>query len=104
MKRTLTNLSRLWGLHTAGRAILAALTVLLLLAGVALAANGYEITRYVIGGGGGHSEAGGYVLDATVGQGVAGVVNDAPYELCAGFWCGMAEYRFRFPLVLRSYP
>ena len=84
--------------------LLLVLSVVEGLAGVVLANGTPAIDWYVIGGGGGHSEMGDYVLDGTVGQGVAGVVNGAPYELCAGFWCGMAEYRHRLPLVLRSYP
>jgi hypothetical protein len=75
---------------------------LLLLTGTALAAGTLTIDRWVIGGGGGHSEAGSYVLDATVGQAVAGVTNNAPYELCAGFWCGMGRYKVFLPLVLRN--
>jgi len=42
---------------------------LLLLTGATLAAGTLTIDRWVIGGRGGHSEAGSYVLDATVGQG-----------------------------------
>lgn len=75
---------------------------LLLLTSTVLAGSGIEITRYVIGGGGGHSEAGRYVMDATVGQAVVGKFSTTPYELCAGFWCGMGEYRVYLPLVLRN--
>jgi hypothetical protein len=48
-----------------------------------------ELSRYVIGGGGGHSDAGNYTLDGTVGQAVVGKVSNPPHELCAGFWCGI---------------
>jgi hypothetical protein len=61
-----------------------------------------DIDRYVIGGGGGHSEAGSFVLDGTVGQAIAGTVNSYPYDLCAGFWCGMGGYKVYLPLVLRG--
>jgi len=67
------------------------------------AADGYEVSSYVIGGGGGHSEASPYTLDGTVGQAVAGAVSNAPYELCAGFWCGMGRYKVYLPLVLRDF-
>ena len=79
------------------------LIALLLTTRTAVAANGYEISSYVIGGGGGHSEASPYTLDGTVGQAVAGVVSNAPYELCAGFWCGMGRYKVYLPLVLRDF-
>ena len=75
--------------------------VLLLLTSTVLAGGGGPyISRHVIGGGGGHSAAGHYVIDATAGQAVVGTFSHAPYELCAGFWCGMGEYRIFLPLVL----
>jgi hypothetical protein len=84
-------------------AFLAAVVVLLLLTGAALAADGSpDISRYVVGGGGGHSEAGPFALDATAGQAVAGYVSSGHFALCAGFWCGMGEYRIDLPLVLRG--
>ena len=62
--------------------------ILLLLVGVVSAQNAASIDWRVIGGGGGHAEAGIYALDATIGQAVVGQVVTPPYELCAGFWCG----------------
>jgi hypothetical protein len=85
----------------AGKAVLVA-AALLLLTSTVLAGSGIEITRHVIGGGGGHSEMGHYVVDATVGQAVVGTFSAAPYELCAGFWCGMGEYIVYLPVVLRN--
>jgi hypothetical protein len=86
----------------AGKASLI-VVALLLVAGTALAGgSGQYISKYVIGGGGGHSEAGRYVMDATVGQAVVGTFSHAPYELCAGFWCGMGEYKVYLPVILRS--
>ena len=76
--------------------------VLFVLAGTALAASGVEITRHVIGGGGGHAAAGRYGIDATIGQAVAGTVDTTVTELCAGFWCGLGEYKVYLPVVLRS--
>jgi hypothetical protein len=73
----------------------------LLLGGVALASGVYDIPWSVVGGGGGHSAAAGYVLDATAGQAVAGVVADPALELCAGFWCPEQRYEVYLPLVLR---
>jgi hypothetical protein len=48
-----------------------------------------DLGRTVIGGGGGHSEAGIYSLDGTIGQAVVGKQNNAPFHLCSGFWCGL---------------
>jgi hypothetical protein len=85
----------------AGKASLV-VAALLLLTGTVLAGSGIEISRYVIGGGGGHSEMGRYVMDATVGQAVVGTFSTAPYELCTGFWCGMGEYKVYLPVALRN--
>jgi hypothetical protein len=82
MKRTLMSLARVGSFRKAGKVILA-LGALLLLVGTALANGTPAIDRYVIGGGGGHSEA-------------------DPYELCAGFWCGMGKYKVYLPLILRD--
>ena len=84
-----------------GKAILV-VVVLLLLTGTVLAGGGGPyISRYVIGGGGGRSEMGQFVVDATIGQAVVGTFSHAPYELCAGFWCGMGEYKVYLPVVLK---
>jgi hypothetical protein len=80
-----------------------ALAVLLLLDGLALA-NGTSVIDWdVIGGGGGHAEAGIYTLDGTIGQAVVGTATDTGSELCSGFWCRVVEYRIYLPLVLRNY-
>jgi hypothetical protein len=78
----------------------------LLLAGVALANGTPAVDWYVIGGGGGHVESGDgvYALDGTIGQAVVGTATDTGYELCSGFWCGVAvEYRIYLPIVLKNY-
>jgi len=84
-------------------AILTTLAAFLLLAGVILANGTPSIDRYVIGGGGGHSEAAPYTLDGTIGQPVVGLASGDGYELCSGFWCGAAAgYEIYLPLVLRN--
>ncbi len=88
-------------------AILLTLTAILLLAGVALAADSYEIPWYVIGGGGEPvvSNDGVYALNGTIGQPVVEVIGEGSYEVCSGFWCGfvdlVSELFFFLPLVLR---
>lgn len=84
------------------RAVFLALLTLLVLAGSVVAQGVPSIPWSVIGGGGGHAEAGGYVLDGTVGQAIVGQVSNAPYDLCAGFWCSAGGYRVYLPLVLRN--
>ena len=83
-------------------AVIAALAALLLLASVALAIDGYDLSWDVIGGGGGHSEAAPYALDGTIGQAVAGPVSSASYDLCSGYWCGgAAGNNIYLPLIMR---
>lgn len=86
--------------------LLLSLVVLLLSASSARgegdAVSAYETQRYVIAGGGGPVEAGGFALVGTVGQAVAGTVTDTSYELCSGFWCGVGEYQLYLPLMLRN--
>jgi hypothetical protein len=85
-----------------GKVILVVFALLLLTGTVLAGGGGPYISRSVIGGGGGHSEMGRYVMDATVGQAVVGTFSHTPYELCAGFWCGMGEYKVYLPVVLRN--
>jgi hypothetical protein len=109
MRQIQLNLGKVPGLHGVDikRSVLA-LAVLLLLAGVVLAQSMPSIDRWVIGGGGGHTENGNYSLDGTIGQAVAGVTGNAPYGLCTGFWCGAEAavppegHPIYLPLVVRN--
>jgi len=87
-------------------ALAVALLCCLLVAGVAWANGTPSINWWVIGGGGGHAEAGIYTLDATIGQPVVGVATDTGYELCSGFWCGVVavEYKIYLPIIMKNYP
>jgi hypothetical protein len=80
---------------------LALMALLALLLPVGAAAAGGTISWLVIGGGGGHAESGIYSLDSTIGQPVVGLGNNAPYDLCVGFWCGAIDLRIFLPLILR---
>jgi len=85
-----------------GQAGLVVIALLLLTSTVLAGGGGPYISRSIIGGGGGHSAMGHFVMDATVGQAVVGMFSTAHYELCAGFWCGMGEYKVYLPVVLRN--
>lgn len=85
------------------RIILLALLASLLLVSAALAdPAALTLDRSVIGGGGAHLETEIYTLDGTLGQPLVGVERAAPFELCAGFWCGKGAQYIYLPLVLRS--
>jgi len=95
-------------------AVASALVALVLLISTAAASSvfarplAFDLNWHVIGGGGGHSEAGDYILDGTAGQPVAGtVILSGPYDQCAGFWCWGWQFERKnvyLPLVLRNAP
>ena len=66
------------------------------------ATSALEVQRHVIAGGGGRSEAGGYVLRGAAGQPVAGTTGQGTFDLCSGFWCGTGIYKFYLPLALNE--
>ncbi len=94
MKKTLTG--------KVGKTSLIVIVLFLLTNTVLAGGGGLYISRYVIGGGGGHSVAGHYTMNATVGQAVAGTFNTISYKLCAGFWCGVGEYKVYLPVIIRN--
>ena len=78
--------------------------VFLLLAGVVLAADGYDLSWWTVDGGGAtFSTGGGYALGGSVGQPDAGALSGGGYTLLGGFWLGAAaQYRLYLPVLLRN--
>jgi len=82
-----------------------AVCLVLLVAGGAVAQEGYDLSWWTVDGGGGVSSSPGYSLAGTIGQPDAGVLSGPGYTLAGGFWQGAAGiYRVYLPLVVRSYP
>ena len=80
------------------------LACILLLAGSVWAApNTTAITWQVLGGSGGRLESGSVGVEGTLGQPLAGVVSQSPFELCSGYWCGAGGpgYKLFLPLLRR---
>lgn len=77
---------------------------LVLTAGILLAPSAYEVTRYVIAGGGSQVQGTNYGVVSTMGQGAVGSYGAGTnYGACAGFWCGgIPDFKVFLPLVLRS--
>jgi ABC-type transport system substrate-binding protein len=77
---------------------------LALTAGILLAPSAYEVTRYVIAGGGSRVQGTNYGVISTMGQGAVGSHGaGANYGACAGYWCGgLPEFKVFLPLVLRA--
>jgi hypothetical protein len=64
------------------------LALVLLSTGVALAAGGYDLSRWTVPGGGGVSSGSGYSLNGAAGQPAAGELTGTGYHLSGGFWVG----------------
>ncbi len=97
--------------YLAGRSIAAViLPVVLILAmvsGVAWAA-GEQLSRSAVLAGGGKLESGGVVLQAAIGQPIAGIVMQGDTRLCSGILCGESgqlipkdDFRIFMPVVLK---
>ena len=79
------------------------LVLFLAATGVALANDGIELPRRVLGGGAADSAAEGVALRATLGQPVVRVVFRGDVTLGQGFWGGAAPgYNVYLPLVIRD--
>jgi hypothetical protein len=85
-----------------------ALALSLMVAGLALASDGLEWPREVLGGGASDSAADGVTLRGTLGQPVVGVVTGSRGDITLGqgFWLGGSlpegGYDIRLPLVVRG--
>ena len=87
------------GHHRFGRRpalLILATAALLLLAAVALAQGGYDLSWHAISGGGGPSSGGSLVLDGGVVQ-PAGVMQGGKYQVAGGFWSFGAAAAPTFP-------
>ena len=79
------------------------LALFLAAAGVALANDGIELPRWVLGSGASDSTAAGVALRATLGQPVVGSVSGGGFALGQGFWGGARPgYDIYLPLVIRG--
>ena len=89
--------------------IILASAALLLLASIAMAQGGYDLSWWTVGGGAAFSSGGGYNLGGSIGQPHAGALSGGPYTVVAGFWgvtlpppapAPVAQY---LPLLLRRF-
>ena len=87
-----------------GLGITLAVAVFVLVAGGAVAQEGYDLSWWTADSGGYTFSTGpGYSLGGTVGQPDTGVMNGPGYRLAGGFWSGGAViYRVYLPLVFRN--
>ncbi len=73
-------------------ASLAILIILFFLATAALAQGSYDLSWYVVAGGGGEMHGTGHTLAGTSGQSLVGTMQGSSYSVCSGFWCNHLDY------------
>jgi hypothetical protein len=84
---------------------LAALSVALLVAAVALAqtSTGFDLSWHVLAGGGGRVNSTHYAVNGTLGQGLVGFSGGTAYAMQSGYWQKWPDYRIYLPLTLKAY-
>ena len=87
-------------------AALLIVALLLALAFTVLAQSGYSLTWWTVGGGGGTSAMGEYVVGGTIGQAEAGpAMSGGDYTLGGGFWVAeappAADQALYLPMIIR---
>jgi hypothetical protein len=92
--------------HVLTSAFTCLLALIVLAAGLARAASGFDLAWWTSDGGGGASSGTGYSLTGTIGQPDAGpLLAGAGYQLGGGFWggglAGPTEYPAFLPLIMR---
>jgi hypothetical protein len=83
----------------------AGLLVVLLLAGVALAqtSTSFDLSWYVLAGGGGRSDSTHYAMNSTLGQAAVGFSDNTSYGMQSGYWQNWPGYRIYLPLILKGH-
>jgi hypothetical protein len=83
--------------------LLSGLCLLIIIAHVVLAGNGYEIPWWTIDGGSvSLTSSSSYAISGTIGQPDTGSMSNGSYDLAAGFWPYRGHYTVYVPVVLRS--
>ena len=85
--------------------LIISVTLLLAIAGTALASTGgdYELSWWTVDGGGGTSSGGDYALSGTIGQPDAGSMSGGEYAIEGGFWARVSQFLYDLflPLIMR---
>ena len=77
--------------------------LMVLVTGTALAAGGFDLSRWTVAGGGGASSGSGYSLSGAAGQPAAGDFSGTGFHLSSGFWVGSgaAGSGLYLPLIVK---
>jgi hypothetical protein len=66
----------------------------------------FDLSWYVLAGGGERAAGTNYALNGTLGQAIVGISDDTGFQVHSGYWYGVWPPRYRgyLPLVMRSFP
>jgi hypothetical protein len=80
------------------------LLVALLLVNIAGAQSSavYNLSWYVLAGGGGRAASTHYAMNSTVGQAAVGLSDDTLYGMSSGYWQNWPDYAVFLPLILKG--
>jgi len=83
---------------------LVGLLLALLIVGVVMAQSSvdFDLSWYVLAGGGGRSASADYAMNGTLGQAAVGFSSSADYGMRSGYWQSWLSYRIFLPLVLKG--
>jgi hypothetical protein len=64
----------------------------------------FDLSRHVIGGGGGESGSASYRVNGTIGQSIAGpsTSGSASFTVSSGYWSGDTRTSLYLPVILRN--
>jgi hypothetical protein len=84
------------------------LSLLIVLATVGIVgaqtSTSFDLSWYVLAGGGSRAESASHALNGTLGQGIVGLSDSTSFQMQSGYWYGASQPRHRIylPLVLRN--
>lgn len=88
--------------------VLVGLLVVLVVVSIvgAQTSTSFDLSWYVMAGGGSRGDSAAYVMNGTLGQGIVGISDGTGFQMQSGYWYGVSRPRHfvYLPLVLRNYP
>ena len=88
--------------------VLVSSLVVLLAVSIAWAqsSTSFDLSWYVLAGGGSKADSAAYAMNGTLGQGIVALSDSASFQMQSGYWYGvwLPKHRAYLPLVVRGYP
>lgn len=63
----------------------------------------FDLSWYVMAGGGSPADSAPYAMNGTLGQGIVGISDGTGLQMSSGYWY-VSRHRVYLPLVFRNYP